>query len=72
VVNGRFSIIYDPKNHVGVNLEVQPDGSFNGSQLYMSGTQQAQLHASGRISGNILEAQMEGVLCAKSYRLIKH
>ena len=37
VVNGQFSIVYDLSHHVGVNLQVQPDGSFSGSQLYTTG-----------------------------------
>jgi hypothetical protein len=35
VVNGHFDLVYDPAHHVGVNLEVQQDGSFSGDQAYM-------------------------------------
>jgi len=71
VVNGQFSIVYDAAHHVGVNIQVQPDGSFSGSQAYLVGSRQAQVKASGRISGNVLEAQAEGHACARSYRLTK-
>ena len=71
VVNGQFSIVYDAAHHVGVNIQVQPDGSFSGSQTYFVGPRQAQVKASGRISGNVLEAQAEGKACARSYRLTK-
>src|ERR1044071_10375227 len=43
VVNGQFSIVYDPSHHVGVNLQVQQDGSFSGSQSYFAGKRQSQL-----------------------------
>jgi hypothetical protein len=71
VVNGQFSIVYDAAHHVGVNIQVQPDGSFSGSQAYLVGSRQAQVKASGRISGNVLEAQAEGQACARSYHLTK-
>ena len=73
VVNGQFSIVYDAAHHVGVNIQVQPDGSFSGSQAYLvgSGSRQALVKASGRISGNVLEAQAEGQACARSYHLTK-
>jgi hypothetical protein len=71
VVNGQFSIVYDNVHHVGVNLQVQPDGSFSGSQQYQAGAQQSQVKASGRISGNVLDAQVEGVACARKYHLTK-
>ena len=71
VVNGQFSIVYDAAHHVGVNIQVPPDGSFSGSQAYLVGSRQAQVKASGRISGNVLEAQAEGQACARSYHLTK-
>ncbi len=69
VVNGHFDMVYDPAHHVGVNLEVQPDGSFSGSQIYMAtgGRSTTQLKASGRIAGNVLEADIEGLACARHY-----
>lgn len=71
VVNGQFSIVYDPTHHVGVNLEVQNDGSFTGAQPYMVGNRRTQLRASGRISNNVLDAQVEGEACSRSYHLTK-
>jgi hypothetical protein len=71
VVNGQFNIVYDATRHVGVNLVIQADGSFSGSQMYKSTQQQSQVKASGRISGNILDAQVEGQACARSYHLTK-
>ena len=71
VVNGQFSIVYDPTRHVGVNLQIQPDGTFSGSQSYIIGRQTAMVKASGRIAGNVMEAQVEGYACARSYRLTK-
>ena len=71
VVNGQFSIVYDMTHHVGVNLQVQQDGTFSGSQMYRPGTQISQVKASGRISGNTLDAEIEGMACARSYHLTK-
>jgi len=71
VVNGLFSIPYDLKHHVGVNLEVQPDGSFTGTQAYFAGNRKSQVRASGRIAGNVLDAQIEGEACGRSYHLTK-
>ncbi len=71
VVNGHFDLVYDPTHHVGVNLEVQPDGSFSGDQLYQYSTQRQQVRASGRIAGNVLQAHMEGAGCARDYSLTK-
>lgn len=72
VVNGQFSMIYDPAHHVGVNLVVQPDGSFSGDQAYIVGNRQSRVKASGHIAGNVLTAQIEGDACARSYQLTKH
>lgn len=71
VVNGQFSIVYDRSHNVGVNLQVQNDGSFSGSQLYTAGRRQSQVRASGRIANNVLDAQVEGEACARSYHLTK-
>lgn len=73
VVNGQFSMVYDPAHHVGVNLVVEADGSFSGSQTYMatSGHSTTQLKASGRIAGNVLEADIEGMACSRHYHLTK-
>jgi hypothetical protein len=71
IVNGQFSIVYDLSHHVGVSLVVQPDGTFTGTQAYQNFGHQAQARASGRIIGNVLEAQMEGEGCARSYHLTK-
>ena len=73
VVNGHFNMVYDPAHHVGVNLEVQPDGSFSGSQIYMAtgGRTTTQLKASGRIAGNVLEGDLDGFACARHYHLTK-
>jgi hypothetical protein len=73
VVNGQFSLVYDQPHNIGVNLEVQPDGSFSGSQVYFpAGTrQQSRVTASGRISGNALTAHIEGDACARDYHLTK-
>jgi hypothetical protein len=35
VVNGQFNLVWDAVRHFGVNLVVQQDGSFSGSQMYM-------------------------------------
>src|SRR5277367_4632133 len=73
VVNGQFSIVYDPAHHVGVNLVIEPDGSFSGTQTYMatSGHSTTQLKASGRIAGNVLEGDTEGMACSRHYHLTK-
>ncbi|HEY7579655.1 MAG TPA: hypothetical protein VH855_18855 [Acetobacteraceae bacterium] len=71
VVNGQFAIVYDNVHHVGVNLQVAPDGSFSGSQQYQAGKQSSMVKASGRISGNVLDAQVEGHACARKYHLTK-
>lgn len=71
VVNGQFSILYDPSHRVGVNLEVQSDGSFSGSQPYMVGSRRTQLRASGRIANSVLDAQVDGEACSRSYHLTK-
>jgi hypothetical protein len=71
VVNGQFSIVYGANLHVAVNLVVQDDGTFSGNQIYRAGSQQAMARASGRISGNVLEAAIEGAACARSYHLTK-
>jgi len=71
VVNGHFDLVYDPAHHVGVNLEVQPDGSFSGDQAYMYNSQRQQVRASGRIGGNVLQAHIEGAGCSRDYNLTK-
>jgi hypothetical protein len=71
VVNGQFSLLYDPAHHVGVNLVVQPDGSFSGSQEYMYMSRHEQVRASGKISGNVLTAHIEGAGCSREYSLTK-
>jgi hypothetical protein len=73
VVNGQFNVVWDPSHHVGVNLQVQPDGSFSGSQMYAVGphSTQTQLKASGKISGNALDAHIEGGYCSRNYHLTK-
>ena len=71
VVNGQFSLVYDPTHHVGVTLTVQPDGTFSGSQQYMYMSRQEQVRASGRISGNVLTAHIEGSGCSRDYNLTK-
>ena len=37
LVNGQFSIVWDPSRHVGVNLQTESDGSFKGTQMYTNG-----------------------------------
>ncbi len=71
LVNGQFSIVWDPSRHVGINLQVQTDGSFSGSQAYTNGKRTAQLNASGHISGNALDAHVEGEYCSRNYHLTK-
>jgi hypothetical protein len=71
VVNGHFDLVYDPAHHVGVNLEVQQDGSFSGDQAYMVGSQRQQVRASGRVAGNVLQAHIEGLACSRDYNLTK-
>jgi len=41
VVNGQFSLVYDQSHNIGINLEVQPDGSFSGKPAICSGGSQA-------------------------------
>ncbi len=72
VVNGQFSMMYDPAHHVGVNLVVQPDGSFSGDQAYIVANHQSRVKAAGQIAGNVLTAHIEGDACARSYQLTKH
>lgn len=71
VVNGQFALLYDPAHHVGVNLTVQADGSFSGSQQYMYLNRQEQVRASGRITGSLLAAHIEGAGCSRDYNLTK-
>ncbi len=71
VVNGQFSLVYDAAHHVGVNLTVQPDGSFSGSQQYMYMSRQEQVRASGKIAGNVMTAHIEGAGCSREYSLKK-
>jgi len=71
VVNGQFSIVWDPSRHVGVNLQVQTDGSFSGTQMYMNGPRTTQLKASGRIVGNALDAHIDGEYCSRNYHFAK-
>ena len=74
LVNGQFSIVWDPNHHVGVNLQVQNDGSFNGTQQYTVGSSRgttAQLRASGHVAGNQLDAHVESQYCSRNYRLNK-
>ncbi len=73
VINGQFSMLYDPAHHVGVNLVVEADGSFSGTQTYMatSGHSTTQLKASGHIAANVLEADIEGMACSRHYHLTK-
>ena len=71
VVNGQFAIVWDPRRHVGVNLTIQQDGSFSGSQQYTVGNQTGELKASGRVAGNVLDAKIDGQYCARSYRLTR-
>jgi hypothetical protein len=69
VVNGQFAIVWNPAEHVGVNLVVEPGGSFTGSQEYFVGRRHALLKASGRVAGNALDAHIEGEYCARDYHL---
>lgn len=73
VVNGQFALVYDQSHNIGVNVEVQPDGSFSGSQQYTpaGARQQSRVTVSGRISGNVLTAHIEGEACARDYHLTK-
>jgi hypothetical protein len=71
LVNGQFSIVWDPSRHVGVNLQTESDGSFKGTQMYTNGKTQAQLKASGHIAGNALDAHVEGEYCSRNYHLTK-
>jgi hypothetical protein len=71
VVNGQFSIVWDPSRHVGINLQAQIDGSFSGTQAYTNGTRTAHLNASGHISGNTLDARVDGEYCSRNYHLTK-
>jgi len=73
IVNGQFNIVWDPVRHFGVNLVVEQDGSFSGSQMYMptARAQPSQLKATGRVAGNALEAHVEGQYCARDYHLTK-
>ena len=73
VVNGQFNLVWDAVRHFGVNLVVQQDGSFSGSQTYMptARAQPSQLKVTGRITGNTLDAHVEGQACARDYHLTK-
>ena len=74
VVNGQFNLVWDPVHHVGVNLVVQQDGSFSGSQMYVASSarsQPSQLKVTGRIAGNTLDAHVDGQYCARDYHLTK-
>jgi hypothetical protein len=74
IVNGQFSVVYNPARHVGVNVTVAADGSFSGSQQYNlnPNTNKAELlNVSGHIAGNVLDADLEGHNCARHYHLTK-
>jgi hypothetical protein len=71
LVNGQFSIVWDPSHNVGINLQVQNDGSFSSSQAYTVGKRTGQLMASGHVAGNVLDAHLEGQYCSRNYHLTK-
>ncbi len=71
IVNGQFSIVWDPIHHIGINIEVQTDGSFSGSQQYTVGTRISQLRATGHIANNVLDADVEGSYCTRHYHATK-
>jgi hypothetical protein len=71
IVNGQFSIVYDTVHHVGVNIVVKSDGSISGSQQYMVGSRNTQVIATGRIAARVLDADVEGMACARHYHLAK-
>jgi len=71
IVNGQFSIVWDPTNHVGVNVEVQTDGSISGHQEYTIGNRLAQLRATGHVANNALDVDVEGSYCARRYHATK-
>jgi hypothetical protein len=71
IVNGQFNILWDPIHHVGINIQVQADGTVSGSQQYMVGRTGAQLRAAGHIVSNVLEFDLEGSFCSRHYHATK-
>jgi hypothetical protein len=71
VVNGQFSVVYDASHHVGVNIEIRPDGSFSNTQAYMINARRSQVVATGRVAGNVLDADVQGEGCGRRYHLTK-
>jgi hypothetical protein len=71
VTNGQFTLVWDPQRHITVNVQVQPDGSFSGSRLYQIARHPTELKASGHIAGNVLDAEIEGQFCSRTYHLTR-
>jgi hypothetical protein len=71
VVNGQFTIIWDRQHNVSISLTLQPDGSFAGSQQYQIARHPVPLKASGHVTGNVLEAEIEGQFCSRTYHLAR-
>ena len=78
IVDGRFSRKWGSNTSGGgdtIELQVKPDGSFSGSVAALA--QQSSRHGtreytmSGRITGNVLEAELGSNLCAVRMRLEK-
>lgn len=76
IVDGRFSRKWGSNTSGGgdtIELQVKPDGSFSGSVAALA--QQSSRHGtreytmSGRITGNLLEAELGSNLCAVRMRL---
>jgi len=70
VSDGRFTAVYNSQNHIGVNLEIAADGSFSGTQRYGGGGG-TMARVNGRITGNVLEADITGNTCAYHLSLKK-
>ena len=71
VVNGQFALVYDTAHNVGVNLQVQPDGSFSGTRRIRLAEQRRLSKLLAVSRQTYIEAEVEGYACARSYHLTK-
>jgi hypothetical protein len=71
VVNGQFTVVWDRQHNVSISLTVQPDGSFSGARQYQIARHPWPLKASGRITGNVLDGEIEGEFCSRTYHLTR-
>src|ERR1700751_1651834 len=71
VTDGRFPFVSDSRRHITVSIEVQPDGSFSGSRRYQVARHPTELKVSGRIADKVLDGEIEGQFCSRTYHLTR-